>query len=55
MLVVGTAATVGVVTRLHGNEIELELKRPVAIEKDQRVAIGRRVENKWRLVGHAQI
>jgi translation initiation factor 2 subunit 3 len=55
MLVVGTAATVGVVTRLHGDEIELELKRPVAIEKAQRVAIGRRVENKWRLVGHAQI
>jgi translation initiation factor 2 subunit 3 len=55
MLVVGTAATVGVVTRLHGDEIELELKRPVAVEKDQRVAIGRRVENKWRLVGHAQI
>lgn len=55
MLVVGTAATVGVVTRLHGDEIELELKRPVVIEKDQRIAIGRRVENKWRLVGHAQI
>jgi len=29
MLVVGTAPTVGVITRLHGDEIELELKRPV--------------------------
>jgi translation initiation factor 2 subunit 3 len=55
MLVVGTAPTVGVITRLHGDEIELELKRPVVAEKGQRIAIGRRVENKWRLIGHAEI
>jgi translation initiation factor 2 subunit 3 len=55
MLVVGTAPTVGVITRLHGDEIELALKRPVAAEKDQRIAIGRRVENKWRLIGYAEI
>jgi translation initiation factor 2 subunit 3 len=54
MIVVGTAATVGVITRLHGKEVELELKRPVAVEKGQRIAIGRRVENKWRLIGHAE-
>jgi translation initiation factor 2 subunit 3 len=55
MLVVGTAATVGVISRLHGNEIEMELKRPVAAEKGQRIAIGRRVDNKWRLIGYAEI
>ncbi len=55
MLVVGTAPTVGVITRLHGNEIELVLKRPVVAEKGQRIAIGRRVENKWRLIGYAEI
>jgi translation initiation factor 2 subunit 3 len=55
MLVVGTAPTVGVITRLHGDEIELGLKRPVAAEKGQRIAIGRRVENKWRLIGYAEI
>ncbi|MFW9846279.1 MAG: translation initiation factor IF-2 subunit gamma [Candidatus Thorarchaeota archaeon] len=55
MLVVGTAATVGVITRLHGDEIELQLKRPVAVERNQRVAIGRRVENKWRLIGYAEV
>ncbi|MHA1136852.1 MAG: translation initiation factor IF-2 subunit gamma [Candidatus Thorarchaeota archaeon] len=55
MLVVGTAPTVGVITRLHGDEIELRLKRPVVAEKGQRVAIGRRVENKWRLIGYAEI
>ncbi|MFW9963507.1 MAG: translation initiation factor IF-2 subunit gamma [Candidatus Sifarchaeia archaeon] len=55
MLVIGTAPTVGVITRLHGDEIELTLKRPVAAEKGQRVAIGRRVENKWRLIGYAEI
>lgn len=55
MLVVGTAPTVGVITRLHGDEIELTLKRPVVAEKGQRIAIGRRVENKWRLIGYAEI
>jgi translation initiation factor 2 subunit 3 len=55
MLVVGTAATVGVITRLHGNLIEMELKRPVCAEDGQRIAIGRRVENKWRLIGYAEI
>lgn len=55
MLVVGTAPTVGVITRLHGDEIELTLKRPVAAEQGQRIAIGRRVENKWRLIGYAEV
>jgi len=55
MLVVGTAPTVGVITRLHGDEIEMTLKRPVAAEQGQRIAIGRRVENKWRLIGYAEI
>lgn len=55
MIVVGTAPTVGVITRLHGDEIELTLKRPVVAEKDQRIAIGRRVENKWRLIGYAEV
>ena len=55
MIVVGTAPTVGVITRLHGDEIELTLKRPIAAEKGQRIAIGRRVENKWRLIGYAEV
>ena len=55
MLVVGTAATVGVISRLHGEQIEVELKRPVCAEKGQRIAIGRRVDNKWRLIGHAVV
>ncbi len=55
MLVIGTAPTVGVITRLHGDQIELTLKRPVCAEKGQRIAIGRRVENKWRLIGYAEV
>ncbi len=55
MLVVGTAATVGIISRLHGDAVELELKRPVVAEEGQRIAIGRRVENKWRLIGYAEL
>ncbi len=55
MVVVGTAPSVGIITRLHGDEIELTMKRPVCAEPGQRIAIGRRIENKWRLIGHAVI
>jgi len=55
MLVIGTAATVGVISRLHGDSIELMLKRPVVAEEGQRIAIGRLVENKWRLIGYAEV
>ena len=55
MLVVGTAATVGVIRKLAGDKVHLALKRPVVAEAGQRVAIGRSIEKKWRLIGHGVI
>ena len=51
MLSVGTATTVGVVTSARGSESEVALKIPVCAEKDQRVAISRKITGKWRLIG----
>jgi len=55
MLSIGTATTVGVVTSARGNESEVALKIPVCAEKDQRVAISRRISGKWRLIGYGII
>ncbi len=51
MLTVGTAITLGVVTRLTSDEMEVVLRRPVAVWENARVAISRQVMGRWRLVG----
>jgi translation initiation factor 2 subunit 3 len=52
MLSVGTATTVGVVKSARNNSAEVVLKIPVCILPGQRVAISRRISNKWRLIGY---
>ncbi len=52
MLSVGTATTVGVVKSARGGSAEVALKIPVCILPGQRVAISRRISNKWRLIGY---
>ena len=55
MLSVGTATTVGVVTSARGEESEVALKIPVCADKNQRVAISRKISGKWRLIGYGII
>jgi translation initiation factor 2 subunit 3 len=55
MLTVGTATTVGTVASARANVVDLKLKLPVTAKPGQRVAISRRVENRWRLIGHGII
>jgi translation initiation factor 2 subunit 3 len=55
MLSVGTATTVGIVTSARDNIADVKLKLPVAAEKDQRVAISRRISGRWRLIGYGII
>ena len=52
MLTIGTSNTVGTVTSARGDEIHISLKYPVVGEKNQRIAIGRRISNRWRLIGY---
>jgi translation initiation factor 2 subunit 3 len=52
MLSVGTATTVGVVTSGRSDSAEVSLKIPVCVEKNQRIAISRRISGKWRLIGY---
>jgi translation initiation factor 2 subunit 3 len=55
MLSVGTATTVGIVTSARDSIADVKLKLPVAAEKDQRVAISRRISGRWRLIGYGII
>jgi len=52
MLSIGTATTVGLVTSARGDSSEVALKIPVCAEEGQRVAISRKISNKWRLIGY---
>ncbi|MGI5965269.1 MAG: translation initiation factor IF-2 subunit gamma [Candidatus Methanomethylophilaceae archaeon] len=52
MLSVGTATTVGVVKSARKGSVDVILKIPVCVIPGQRVAISRRISNKWRLIGY---
>ncbi len=47
----GTASTLAVVTSVRGEVVEVDLKKPVAIEMGMRAAISRRIAERWRLIG----
>ena len=52
MLIVGSSATVGQVKKIGTkNRIHFELRKPVAVIPNQRVAISRQIEMRWRLIG----
>jgi len=47
----GTASTLAVATSVRGDVVEVDLKKPVAIESGMRAAISRRIAERWRLIG----
>ncbi len=49
---VGTSTLIGVVVKLKGGVMHMKLKRPVCADKKSKVAISRRVGQRWRLSGH---
>jgi translation initiation factor 2 subunit 3 len=48
---VGTASTLGTVTSARDSVAELDLKKPIVVEEKGRVAISRRIAERWRLIG----
>ena len=51
MLNVGTATTVGIVSSVRKDEVEVKLKRPVCAYTGSKVAVSRRIGARWRLIG----
>ncbi len=52
---VGTSVTLGVVSSAKDSSIQLKLRRPVCAPKGSRVAISRRIGERWRLIGSGTI
>jgi translation initiation factor 2 subunit 3 len=48
---IGTAATLGTVLHTKNNRAEMKLKRPVCMLVKSRVALSRRIGDRWRLIG----
>jgi len=48
---IGTAPVLGKVTKVKSSNVEIELRRPACIFENGRVAISRRIAERWRLIG----
>jgi translation initiation factor 2 subunit 3 len=55
MLTVGTATTVGIIQELRENKVRVKLKLSVCAQQGQRIAISRRIDGKWHLIGYGEI
>lgn len=51
VLTIGTATRIGTVSKLSESRMMVELKDPVAVWEEARIAISRRVLGRWRLAG----
>jgi len=52
---VGTATTAGTVFQMKGGNVYVKLRKPVCPAPGARVAISRRVGDRWRLIGSATL
>lgn len=52
---VATALTVGVVDSVSSDEFHVRLRRPVCAPPGQRIALSRRISDRWRLIGYGVI
>lgn len=50
-----TARSVGILTKITPNIIKMALKLPICINKGERIALSRRLGQKWRLIGYGII
>jgi translation initiation factor 2 subunit 3 len=55
MLTIGTATTVGIVSDLKSDKIGVKLKLIVCADYGQRIAISRRIDGRWHLIGYGEI
>jgi translation initiation factor 2 subunit 3 len=55
MLTVGTATTVGIISELRKEKVRVKLKLSVCAQEGQRIAVSRRIEGKWHLIGYGEI
>ncbi len=52
---IGTGVTVGIVSSSRDSIVDVKLKKPVCTSRGDRVAISRRIGDRWRLIGAATV
>jgi len=50
-----TATTVGVVVKIHKGNVTIKLKKPIILEKDYKIAVSKKVGQRWRLAGWGRL
>ena len=55
MITVGTRTTVGIPITVRENIVDINLTIPVCAPVGQRIALSRRVDGKWHLIGYGII
>jgi translation initiation factor 2 subunit 3 len=55
VLGVGTSTTVGFVEKIKKNLMSVKLKRPVCAERNTKIAISRRIGQRWRLCAYGML
>jgi len=54
-LAIGTMPAAGIVVSAKSDEITVKTKRPVAVEPGMKIAVSRKLGNRWRLVGYGVV
>jgi translation initiation factor 2 subunit 3 len=52
---VGAAITVGKVSSIRKDSVQVKLTRPVCVQTGSRVALSRKLAGRWRLIGYGMI
>ncbi len=55
VLGVGTATTVGFMEKAKKSVVSLKLKRPICVDKGAKIAVSRRIGQRWRLSGYGVV
>jgi len=55
VLIIGTAAHLGNIKKIKGEQVSVSLKNVAVYYKDETIAISRLIAGRWRLSGYAQI
>jgi translation initiation factor 2 subunit 3 len=50
-LSIGTAPVLSKVTSVRGERVDIQFRRPVCLFEKGKVAISRRIQERWRLIG----
>ena len=55
IVTIGTSTNLGIITTCKNDYLEIKLKMPAIVEKNQRVALSKKTESGWRLVAYGEV